>query len=784
MAVLLVAPTAAATRETAAEHGDRLAISILSSAPDMVTGGDALVRVDVPGGVPLSRVRVFRNGADVTGVFRPEVGAHALAGLVDGFALGANTLAAAPSGNGEGRAARLAVTNYPIEGPVFSGPHQEPFVCKTEQSGLGQPLVDSHDGVGYRVYEVVGGVKTSTVAGWSKNCSIETRIDYLYRSTNGQFKPLPPGPTKPADLAQTTLLDGRTVDYIVRQERGTIDRFLYRIAMLAPFGEDPNGPPDHSSWNGRLVYQFEGGVAIGHQQGELRTRPEGRDGIFDGGLSLGYAVVYSTGTRTGVHYNLQLGGETALMVKERFIERHGVPYYTVGVGGSGGGIQQYVYGQNHPGLLDAAVPQYSYPDMVTQTIHVSDCELIEHYMDVTDGANPKWKVWTNRSLIEGMNASNTVFNPYRRHPGSTECIKGWRGLSPLTINPHYGEAGSGSELMDPPGVMATVKWTYWDDLRNIYGVDADGYARRTVDNVGVQYGLKALDDGQITPAEFLKLNANIGGWKKPQEMVQEGCPFINYPACLANPASWDPWSSRNMNLSPDGGVTPAPRTQGDISAMNAAYRSGLVFDGRITIPIIDWRHYLENDLNMHNTQQSFSARQRMIDGQGTAENQVIWFTDARPDGPKFDQTPEAFRVIDDWMRNIKANPSKTVAENKPPLAVDRCFTTAGVQIAAGEHVWDGILDNRPAGACTKDFPIYSTSRRVAGGPITGNVFKCALQSVDDAIEEGLYGAWVPTPAQKARLQAIFPTGVCDYSKPDQGRPGRDYGDPDDGRLGR
>ena len=39
--------------------------------------------------------------------------------------------------------------------------------------------------------------------------------------------------------------------------------------------------------------------------------------------------------------------------------------------------------------------------MVTQTIHVGDCELLEHYMDVTDGANPKWAVWPNRTWIEG-----------------------------------------------------------------------------------------------------------------------------------------------------------------------------------------------------------------------------------------------------------------------------------------------------------------------------------------------------------------------------------------------
>ena len=68
----------------------------------------------------------------------------------------------------------------------------------------------------------------------------------------------------------------------------------------------------------------------------------------------------STGTKSGTHYNLVLGGETALMVKERFIELYDVPIYTVGLGGSGGAIQQYVYAQNHEGLIDAAIPQYSH----------------------------------------------------------------------------------------------------------------------------------------------------------------------------------------------------------------------------------------------------------------------------------------------------------------------------------------------------------------------------------------------------------------------------------------
>ena len=63
-------------------------------------------------------------------------------------------------------------------------------------------------------------------------------------------------------------------------------------------------------------------------------------------FSEGYAVAHSTGTVTGTHYNLNLSEETMMMVKDQFIKRYGTPEYTVGVGGSGGGIQQYAIGQS------------------------------------------------------------------------------------------------------------------------------------------------------------------------------------------------------------------------------------------------------------------------------------------------------------------------------------------------------------------------------------------------------------------------------------------------------
>jgi Tannase-like family of unknown function (DUF6351) len=741
-------------------HGGRLSLMVLSSPASMVTGGDALVRLKIPRNIPLTKPRVFLNGSDVTSSLELDAGARTRTGLVTGLELGANSLTATAKTHGKGRRTRLTLVNHPVTGPIFSGPQQQPFVCKTQTQGLGFPQVDNQDGIGMRLFQTPGNPSTPLI-GWSKDCTAPTVVDFQYRNTAGQFRPLPPGPL-PADVATTTTLDGDAVPYVVRRERGTINRFIYAISVLSPPG-DLAAAPDTSLWNGRVIYAFDGGVAIGHNQGTI-----GGSHLYDPGLSKGYAIIHSSGTRTSTHYNLVLGAETAIMTKERFIERYGVPTYTVGVGGSGGAIQQYVYAQRHPGvIIDAAIPQYSYSDMVTQTIHIADCELLEHYMDVTDGTNAKWAVWPNRTWLEGLNASATIPNPYRGNaPGSTECVRGWRGLTPLALNPHFGSAGAGSEFYDP-AVLAAVKWTHWDDLRNVYGVEADGFAKVPWDNVGVQYGLQALKQGNITPAEFLKLNATVGSWKDTRDMVQEGCPFI--AALCSIPAQFDPWSRRNMRLSPDGGVTPAPRREGNMDAANAAYTSGLVFRGAIDIPIIDWRHYLEHQLDMHHSHQSFATRQRMLNHDGRASNQVIWFTDGRP-AVAFDQTPMALEVIDEWVANIRAKPWRGISRNKPARAVDSCFAQNGSLIHSGSDAWAGILDSRPDGPCTQTFPLFQTSRIVSGGPIEGSIFKCALQPVTRAISKGLYAPWLPSAEDVARLEQIFPTGVCDYSKPDVGRP--------------
>jgi hypothetical protein len=750
-------------------------VEVVSSAPDQVTGGDARLHVHVPPTTPPQQVEVWVNGMDMADRFTMIPGTKTLTGVVDGLVVGDNTVVAKQHGMGRGlpTPARVTLTNYPVTGPVFSGPHQHPFMCSVQSHGLGQPMVDDAF-EGFPVFATDGsGNPTDEIVGYSRNCSAETLVVYVYRSTDGTFKPYTPGQDRPEDMAETTTLDGSTVDYVVRWERGTINRFLYSIAMLAPGDTGPDDL-DTSGWNGRLIYHFQGGVAIGHYQGN----PSSSRMLYHDGLSLGYAVLYSTGNKTGTHYNLVLGGETALMVKERFVELYDVPLYTVALGGSGGAIQQYVYGQNHRGLIDAAIPQYSYPDMVTQAVHIGDCELLEFYMDIVDSANPRWQTWSNRTLLEGLNASDTVFNPYTGSLGASECVMGWRGLSPLALNPNYG-AAPGMMLYEPISDVAAIHWSHFDDLVNVFGVASDGYARNYWDNVGVQYGLQAVAAGTITPAEFLQVNSVIGGWKNEPEMVQEGSPF--YPPGVIDPENWDPWSYRNQMFSVDP-LAPAPRTEGDLEAMEAAYESGLVFMGDIDIPVIDWRHYLEAQLDMHNSHQSFASRQRIRDFKGESDNQVIWFTGAEG-GPQFDQTPEALEVMDEWMLNILRNPEWGVAGNKPERAVDRCFDTWGDEIAAGDDVWDGILDDAPPGPCTLAYPVFGTPRIVAGGPFRGSIFKCELKSVGQAIADGDYGVWVPTPEEQFALEQIFPTGVCDFAQPDAGLPPRMAGnDSDDGTV--
>jgi hypothetical protein len=649
--------------------------------------------------------------------------------------------------------------------PLFAGPLEYPFLCGENNVTYSQPLVDNQEGHGVPVFaKDENGEYTEEVIGYSLNCSQPTTAHYVYNreGTEGFF----PLEEADGDIAKIEV-DGREVPFILRVETGTINRFHYIMAALRGSEETIDKPnPDH--WNKKLVYRFRGGVGIGKRQGKIRASDILRRG-FDQ-LQKGYGMVYSTGNQTSNHYDMWLAEDTAARVKRQFVGLYGEPLYTVGIGGSGGAIQQYLFAQNHPGLLDAIIPLYSYPDMITQTINVLDCEPLEYYFDVTDGEDPRWKTWENRSWIQGMNADSSARNRFNqvqglvdllnaRWPnfseGASECIMGWRGLTPLVYNPtfiHFKNAFA-------PEIAEQVHWTHWDNLKNFYGVGEDGYANSTWDNVGVQYGLEALREGRISPQDFLHLNSSIGGWKDHREFEEERLWLLTgnfFPVDLSF------WSDHNMNRSSAGGV--APRTQASTAAIEAAYRSGHVFIGHVDVPIIDARHYLEDELDMHHFTASFDARLRLLNGQGHADNQVIWTAHKR-----HDPIGDALMAVEEWMANIRQHPERSVADNKPAAVEDMCLDAEGNVIAQGASVWDGDWNGRPPGACMAVYPRYKTSREVAGAGVTGDVFKCHLQSLDSAMANNLYDA-VDMRPYRDELAEIFPQGVCDYSLGDIARP--------------
>ena len=71
-------------------------------------------------------------------------------------------------------------------------------------------------------------------------------------------------------------------------------------------------------------------------------------------------------------------------------------------------------------------------------------------------------------------------------------------------------------VTNPDGVRCSTA----ADAVNVLGTDpSTGYAPLPDDNLGVQYGLEALNDGAITAEQFLDLNEGIPGFDGNGEVV-------------------------------------------------------------------------------------------------------------------------------------------------------------------------------------------------------------------------------------------------------------------------
>jgi hypothetical protein len=339
---------------------------------------------------------------------------------------------------------------------------------------------------------------------------------------------------------------------------------------------------------------------------------------------------------------------------------------------------------------------------------------------------------------------------------------------------------------NPSGLRPNVS----DHNKNTLGVDANGFGRSYTANVGVQYGLNALNSGQITMAQFIDLNKRIGGF------------------------------DIDGNLS-------TTRIQPDAEGLKNAYRSGMIMyggNGLRTTAILDMDG-LDNETtgngDLHLKFFHYMLRARLIAATGQSANHVMW--NGQADQPAFTQDPhahpatpvqapraghtgrrnivmqQAFEQMDQWLSALTADTSNAplaqqVVRNKPATLVDGCFgaTTPGAadDFIAERQLFGGFNSvfrkgngaASPAGTvdvgatpttCNAMYPASSYPRFDAGEPITGRTMQCTLKAVDAADYAG-YAALNPswTGAQRdadiAAIQAAFPGGVCDWSKPGLG----------------
>jgi hypothetical protein len=727
-----------------------LDVKLLSGRADFVSGGDALVEISAPTGFTAGDLKVDVGGRDVSSAFAARANGR-ITGVVTGLANGDNTLTVSAPG---ARTARLKLTNYPIGGPIISGPQVTPWICATPTPQAATATAAATNGSGL------------STAATDAQCNIKTEYKLYYKTTtagcvnalpdptppatapaNGCFKPYDPAAARPADLATTTTDTGQTVPYIVRVERGTLNRGIYDLAVLF----DPTKPwtatAPQAGWNGKVLYMF--GSSTG--QPRRQFRPQG-SWVDDKSLSRGYMVAMNSLTDSQYNSNRVLMTETVMMMKERIIDNYGEIKFTMGAGCSGGSINQNTASSIMPGLLDGIQPTCTYPDSETTAIEVQDCALlVEAYQ------KPEWlALMTAAGYTQAqINAKKTAING---HVDQTAC-HGWFNL--FASNPKPGNFFArvitdhttgvinqattatnncqlpASQVYDPVANPNGIRCGAQDNAVAIWGkVPGTVFARDTRDNVGVQYGLKAFVSGAITAEEFVTLNERIGG------------------------------TDRDSNNA-------ANRTVADADALAIAYRAGIVTSGKqlAKTAIIDMRGWDDSLIattipgltGIHHVWRSFQLRDRLDKENGNHDNHVMWRFGRNGFVPSAALAQDSFLTMDKWLTNLKADTSalpleQKIVKAKPAEARDFCYLSTDA--AQATKVFDKAT-------CDAD-PLLKPSaspRQVAGGPLSENILKCQLKPLSTAD----YAPQTLTAAQLTRLQAVFPSGVCDWSKPGVGQ---------------
>ena len=758
--VLLIAAAASPLAAAAHDDDDDLEIVTLSNRADLISGGDALVEVRVPRHTSLSRMKVKLNGHDITSSFTANTSARTLRGLVTGLLEGRNSLVADPRG---GKSVQLTITNHPIGGPVLSGPQITPYFCATPTF---QPATATSPAPNF------SGLSTAAV---DAQCNIATEYALYYRTTTTPcsfaipdptpnvgflattppaappagtcFKPYDPAGPAPADLATTTTDHGVTVPYIVRVERGTMNRGIYDIAVLFnPAQPWPSGAAPQPQWNGKILFQF--GASTGQPRRQARSTSVWTNDLA---LSRGYLVAQNSMTDSLLNSNRVGMAETVMMMKEHVGDRYGQVKFTMGTGCSGGSINSNMNASIMPGNLDGITISCAFPDSETTGIEVGDCTLLAEAYN-----KPEWTALQAGLTQAQINAKKAAVNG---HPDQTGCHGWYNAFGSNGKVGNYLQRGVQNSLTGVTGPIAAAvtnncqlplaavydpatnptgpRCHAWDWAASIFGRTAnelsadptDLRARETRDNVGVQYGLKAMLSGAISAEEFVTLNEVVGGIDKDANFQ-------------------------------------AGRTVADRAALDIAYRSGLVMSGRqyAKTAVIDLRGWDDAAASappaipIHYQWRTFSIRERLDREFGDHGNQVIWrfSTGLLPPatGPGSELPAEAFLKMDQWLTTLKADTShrpieQKVRNAKPADAVDFCIVPSGREFNLA--------------ACESQvarYKVFSSPRQVAGGALSENILKCRLKPLNSAD----YSPVVLSSAQLARLHAVFPDGVCDWSE--------------------
>lgn len=702
--LLLVCAGAAAAAAT-------VRLEVLSNRADLVSDGNAVVAVDLPKGASASHLKVTVAGRDVSSAFAPRSDGR-VEGLIEGMKVGKNVvLATLPRGRG----AKITITNHPNGGPVFSGPQVQPWTCQ----------------------------KTAVNA----QCDEPPKFSYLYKSTDPTKTDLqaydPANP--PSDVATTTTDGGVQVPFIVREETGYEDRDRYRIETLYRPGQAWSAWAPQSQWNHKLLITHGGSCHTSYGptnppwgNGALTGTP-GMDDISTVALGRGDSVASTALDNSGANCNVALQAESIMMLKEHMTESYGVLRYTVGEGCSGGSLAEQWMDNAYPGLYDGLIATCTFPDADSTAQQIFDYALLANYFGVP---------------ISGSGTDPTVGPvPLGTILGETLPQRGWTSSQAAEV------AGDGTEnapvswnwafsaysyfgLADPTTCASSVGDQTYNAEKNPGGVRCGvldwqinllgprpasawmpeekkaghGFAGIPVDNVGLQYGLAAVEAGQISPAQFVDLNSKIGG---------------------ADP-----------DLRPH-----AERFPADEPALANAYRTGLIdeADNLDRVPIINLAG--PNDPGLaHDSYRAFAIRARLERAHGTHANQVMWQGPAPIIGDPVQLNQTALTALDRWLTAVQADksrkslPAKVIAD-KPADLADACFD------GNGNKLHDGICEKQIV-------PVYGTPRTVAGEPITTDQNKCRLKSLLRSDYTVTF-----TDDEWATLEKTFPAGVCDYSKP-------------------